>query len=94
MDGPPACVLQQPLARRSDAGQSQIDGSLTSVVGVKRILRGSEVQKLFGKTPAFLGWAEAELVGGYSLEIVLRAGLSAFPFSSKGGNSIHVGDGK
>jgi hypothetical protein len=49
------------------------------------------MQELFGKAPAFLCWTEAELVGGYSLEIVLRAGLSAFPFSSEGSNSIHFG---
>ena len=171
MDGPPASVLEQPLAWRSDAGQPEVDSCLTSMVrvmlqclgeqkrpwhpkseerhlfvercGVKRthatdhevvaikdkfaecvhiplqllvlfrigtqrdewvwlagctrgerVLCGSKVQKLFGKGPTFLSGTEAELVGGYSLEIVLRAGLSAFPFSSKGSNSIHVGDGK
>ena len=60
----------------------------------ERVLCGSKVQKLFGKAPAFRCWTEAKLAGGYSLEIVLRAGLSAFPFSSKGSNSIHVDDGE
>lgn len=168
MDGSPASVLEQPLARRSDAGQPEVDSCLTPVVRVmlhclgeknrpwhptseerhlfvercrvkrtnatdhevvavkdelaecvqislqflvlfrigarrdewvcltgrtrcKRILRGSKVQKLFGEAPAFLGWTEAELLGGYSLEIILRAGLGAFPFCSEGGNSIHFG---
>jgi hypothetical protein len=34
MDGSPVSVLEQPLARRSDAGQPEVDSRLTSVVRV------------------------------------------------------------
>ena len=84
------------LARRRDAAQPQIHGCLTPMMRMmlgKRILRRSNVQKLFGKAPRFRSWPKAELVGTCSLQIFLGAGLGAFPFGDERRNSIHDDEG-